>query len=85
MGSNKDFQIKTSGSSFSRTFSGSFSAERSILEKWLQDSPGLNFNQGTRFKSGIIRYTISPSDGAGFGTVDFDPKENMIYFTISWS
>ncbi|MEM7795963.1 MAG: hypothetical protein AAF579_16110 [Cyanobacteria bacterium P01_C01_bin.118] len=54
-------------------------------KRWLQDSSGLNFDQGTQLESGTIRYTISPNDGAGFGTVDFDPKENMIYFTISWS
>ena len=80
-----DLQITTSGSSLSRTFSGSFSAEHPILEQWIQDSPSLNFDQGTRLESGAIRYTISPSGGAGFGTVDLDPKENMIYFTVSWS
>ncbi len=81
----KDFRIMTSGSSFSRTFSGSFTAEHSILEAWIQDSPGLNFDQGTRLESGEIRYTISPSNQAVFGTVDLDPKENIIYFTVSWS
>ncbi|NEZ61347.1 hypothetical protein D0962_00925 [Leptolyngbyaceae cyanobacterium CCMR0082] len=80
-----DLQIMTSGSSFSRTFKGSFSAERSILEKWIQDSPGLNLDEGTRLESGKFRYTISPNGGAGFGSVDLDPQGNMIYFTVSWS
>lgn len=80
-----DLQIMTSGHALSRTFSGSFTAERSVLEQWIQDSPGLNSEQGVRLESGAIRYSISPNTGSSFGTVDLDPEKNIIYFTVSWS
>ncbi|MEM9806287.1 MAG: hypothetical protein AAF959_13490 [Cyanobacteria bacterium P01_D01_bin.56] len=77
------FQIVTSGSSFSRTFSGSFAAEQAVLERWIQDSPGLNFDEGAQLESGHIRYTIETKNG--FGSVELDPTNNIIYFQVSWS
>ena len=78
----QEFKIRTSGSTFSRSFSGSFMAERAVLEKWIQDSPGLNFDQGVQLDSGTIRYTIDTE--TGFGSVDLDPKTNVVTFEVSW-
>ncbi|MEO0868977.1 MAG: hypothetical protein AAFY17_11125 [Cyanobacteria bacterium J06642_11] len=79
----QEFEIMTSGSSFSRTFKGSFRAEQVILENWIQDSPGLNFDEGVQLESGHIRYTIETRNG--FGTVDLDPATDVVYFEVSWS
>ncbi|MEM6253095.1 MAG: hypothetical protein AAF821_09245 [Cyanobacteria bacterium P01_D01_bin.156] len=79
----EDFQIMTSGSSFSRTFSGSFKAEQVVLERWIQDSPGLNFDQGVQLESGHIRYAIEARNG--FGSVELDTLDKIIYFQVSWS
>ncbi len=80
-----NFHIDTSGSPFTRTFSGSFSADRKILEQWIKDSPGLEFENGEKLGSGKIKYVITPGGGAGFGYVEFDSTAKIIIFTISWS
>lgn len=79
----KNFQIMTAGSSFTRSFSGSFTAEQAVLERWIQDSSGLNFDEGVQLESGHIRYTIDTRDGSG--SVDLDPANHVVYFQVAWN
>ncbi|MFK5921708.1 MAG: hypothetical protein QM496_05970 [Verrucomicrobiota bacterium] len=81
----RNFRIETSGSPFTRTFSGSFSADQEILKNWIIESPGIKFEEGKKLDSGRVKYSIIPGGGASFGSIELDKSVGILYFTISWS
>ena len=81
-----NFKIRTEGGFFSRSYEGSFQADIDILERWIEESEGLDATNFTREAgSGFEVFEVAPGGGAGFGTVKLDRENEIIYFSVSWS
>jgi hypothetical protein len=81
----KNFQIRTEGSSFTRTFIAQFHADSSAIENWIQDSPGLREATTEKINDGKYNYTISPGEGACCAKAIIDFKNGSVVVEVSWS
>ena len=79
-----NFKITPSGSSFTRTYKGSFKLPQDILDKWIEASPGLQDAEKEKISPNIIKYRIKPFK-AMYAAVTIDKNKNLITFLTIWS
>ncbi|MFA5164759.1 MAG: hypothetical protein WC481_04275 [Candidatus Omnitrophota bacterium] len=80
-----NFNIKTEGSMFTRSFRGSFSAPKNVIESWIQKSPGFKDAKIEKIDEGIQKYIITPGGGANWAEVTINYLENKVDFYVCWS
>ena len=79
-----NFEIQTEGSTFTRGFRSSFKCPKDVLDKWIQESPGLKEAQ-VEMRGSIKRYEIHPGAGAGGARMDVNPKTDDVEVYVYWS
>ena len=70
---------------FTRSFRGSFSAPKNVIESWIQKSPGFKDAKIEKIDEGIQKYIITPGGGANWAEVTINYLENKVDFYVCWS
>ena len=85
----KNFEIHTTGDSFTRAFQGSFSDTPENIQKWLQSSPGVT--EGVKIE-GVTEQDkaeeeiiLKTGEGASHGEIILSPNGSHVVFHVSWS
>lgn len=81
----ENFTIYTTGSPFTRTFKGSFTATEDIIKSWIAQSPGLQDAKIESISETKKKYIITPGGGANYAEVVIDYEIGKIEFRVSWS
>jgi len=81
----QSFSIKTEGSMFTRAFRATFKAKADVIEKWLQDSPGIQGLTLERPQSNLRKYIIDPGGGAQYAEVVVGDNLNEVRIYVYWS
>lgn len=81
----RDYIIKTEGSSFTRSFRGSFSDTPERIQKWLLGSPGVQEGRSEVMPDKSIQYDLKMGGGALFGEVIVSEDMKDVSFYIVWS
>lgn len=83
--SKSEFNIRTEGGSFTRSFRSSFYLPKDDLEKWVKSSPGLADAEVQNIDSNRKRYIIKPGGSANYAEAVIDMKKCFIEIYVSWS
>ena len=78
-------EIVALGNAFTREFRAWIKFnDKESLEKWIQDSPGLQ-DAVKEERSGIIHYDIKPGGGAAHAEADIDMETKSVQIDVYWS
>jgi hypothetical protein len=83
--SKTEFNIGTTGSMFSRSFSASFVLPGEDLNSWIADSPGLQDAQTEKISENVTKFVINPGGDAGYAEVEVNYDEGLVKTYVSWS
>ena len=81
----EDFIIMSKGGMFTRSFYGSFTLEKILLEEWIKESAGLQDAKTTSLDADRIEYSIKPGGGASSAEVIINEKTGKVEFKAIWS
>ncbi|CAN5414946.1 hypothetical protein BH09VER1_BH09VER1_55070 [soil metagenome] len=81
----RDFDIRTEGNSFTRTFARSFTASPEAVADWLKKSPGVTQGKVETQPDGSTTYVLKMGGGANYGTVTVSPDGKLVSFRTAWS
>jgi hypothetical protein len=80
-----NFTIKTEGSSFSRTFTGSFSAQPNVIDAWLKQSPGVRDGQTETQPNASTKCVLKTGEGAAYGEITISADHTSVSFKVECS
>ncbi|NJD01180.1 MAG: hypothetical protein FIA99_00960 [Ruminiclostridium sp.] len=83
--SRTEFNIKTEGGPFTRSFRSSFYLPKTDLEKWIAASPGLADAEIENINDSKQKYIIKPGGGAQYGEAVIDFEKSFIEIYVYWS
>ena len=83
--SKNNFDIKTEGNSFTRSFRGSFNDTSAVIQQWLLDSPGVQEGVEELMPDGSTKYELKMGGGATYGEVIVSGDKERVKFYICWS
>ena len=83
--SRTDFNIRTEGSPFTRSFRSSFYLPKADLEKWIIASPGLVDSSNEVINNSTQKYIIKPGGGAQYAEVVIDSEKCFVEIYVCWS
>jgi hypothetical protein len=79
-----DFDIKTEGSAFTRSFRGSFTDAPERVEAWIAASSGVNRADCTQTTEGE-KCLLRTAKGVSYGEVVVSPNKCRVTFYVAWS
>jgi len=80
-----DLKIETKGSSVTREFSVTFTANKDDIKKWIAESPGTMNVSPTKNDQGEWVYSIKPASGAQFAEVTISADGSQVRIHTYWS
>jgi hypothetical protein len=80
-----NFTIETEGNPFTRTFTGSFSAQPNVIDDWLKQSPGVRDGQKETLPNSSTKYVLKTGAGAGYGEITVSADHTSVSFKVEWS
>jgi len=79
-----DFDIKTEGGSFTRSFRGSFTDTPDRIEAWLAASPGVDRADCAPTTEGE-KCVLRTAERVSYGEVVVSPDKRRVTFYVAWS
>jgi hypothetical protein len=83
--SKTQFQIRTEGSAFTRSFWSSFYLPEEDLEKWMKDCPGFLGAETEEVDNTTTKYVIRPGGGAMYAEAVIDYTKCYVEIYVYWS
>jgi hypothetical protein len=80
-----NFTIETEGGFVTRTFTGSFSAQPNIVDKWLKQSPGVRDGRTETQPNASTKYVLKTGEGASYGEITVSEDHRSVSFKVEWS
>jgi hypothetical protein len=80
-----NFTIAAEGNFFTRTFTGSFSAQPNVIEKWLRQSSGVRDGHAETLPNASTKYVLKTGEGASYGEITFSADHTSVSFKVEWS
>lgn len=77
--------VETAGGAFTREFFVEITCEKEALQKWLNNSPGLQDARVTEKTTNSNVYSITPGGGASFAEVEIDWNTSTVKLRAYWS
>lgn len=81
----RNFEIRTEGSMFTRTFIGSFEDDPETISNWLNDSPGAQQGTSEVLPDGSTKYDLKTGGGALWVRVFVTRDGGRVDFRAVWS
>jgi hypothetical protein len=83
--SKSEYQIRTEGSAFTRSFRSSFYLPEEDLYTWINDSPGIQDAEIEVINGNKNKYVIHAGGGASYGEVIIDFDRGFVETYVCWS
>src|SRR5258708_37671678 len=80
----RNFTIETEGNPFTRTFTGSFFAQPSVIEEWLKQSPGVRDGQMETLPNASAKYILKTGEAASYGEITVSADHTRVSFRVDW-